>query len=110
MSRTYRKNARYFMKFRGEVYSSYKDRTVKGKARNYKEYDWRTAWKNGDDLTGSARFFEIVLVGDSENYHRSPPKDWKAMCHRIDRRRYKDALRNNEDAFIKSSFDPWDWD
>jgi len=106
MSRTYRKNIRHYEKFRGEFYNTYKDRTVKGKARNYSDdSDW-----GASVIWGAGYFRQEVLVGDSENYGSSAPKGYKAMHNRIDRARYAQALIKNGDAVIKTSFDPWDWD
>ena len=105
MARTYRKNLRHYMKYGGEFYNPHKDRTVKGKARAYNSYSWR----NDDAIWGADYFREIVFVGDSENYGTGTPPGHKKMCHRIDRARFRNALIHNEDAYIKSSLDPWDW-
>ena len=111
MSRTYRKNRRWFLKFEGDFYNPYTDKTIKGKSQNYTKYDWRKGCLIIDKtLHGANQFFEIVKVGDSENYSYTPPKGWKTMTHRIDRARYKQALYDNEDAYIYSSTDPWNWD
>ena len=107
MSRTYRKNSRWFYNYKGEFYSSYSDRTIKGKYKNYKDYDWR----KDEALWGASRHFAVVLVGESESYSINCPSDVKTMCHRIDRARFKQALLNEDDeAYILPSFDPWDWD
>jgi len=106
MSRTYRKNSRWFYKYQGKFYTSWDDRTIKGDPRTYEDYDWRC----GGHMHGK-HFYKEVIVGDSENYHANfCPKEMKKITHRIDRARYKLALLNNEDAHIVSSFDPWDWD
>ncbi|MFA7219039.1 MAG: hypothetical protein WC119_00740 [Synergistaceae bacterium] len=108
MSRTYRKNPRCYRKHQGVIYNTYDDITIKGKAKNFERissYDTYTS-----PIWSSGRYRCEVLVSDSENCIMSPPSGWKEMCNRIDRKRYKVALRENEDAYIKSSYNPWDWD
>ena len=105
MSRTYRKAKRHFFKFDGEFYNSYKDKTIQGKASHYlKSDDWDWDWKTG---CFAGYFLQMVSVADGENYRRIP-HGVKPMHHRMDRARFKQALINNEDAFIVPSFDPLD--
>ena len=122
MSRTYRKNRRRFDKFRGVFINPLMDRTLKGKAKDYYQIDFK--WKGNkyvhepcNEFTdaywakfGVACFYEEVIVGDSENYTVRRPSDVKKMCRRIDRARAKQSIRNGGDGFHKSSYDPWDWD
>jgi len=110
MARTYRKNVRHFNKIRGELvdyrWRKSRSNTMKGKGRRViVQKDW-----DDDDYRCGGGFRMVVLVCDSENWSRSAGKARKKMYHKIDRARFKQALRNNEDAHIKSSMDPWDWD
>jgi len=105
MSRTYRKNPRHFRKFRGEIYTTYRDKSIHGKASMYAKNDW----KYDDPFWGSNYFYQEVLVGDCDNCADGPSSDMKKIYHRIDRARYKVALLRNEDAHILSSCDPWLW-
>ena len=104
MSRTYRKNSRWIEKYQGEFYIDGWNKGVSVK------HPFKL--KNGSDLPfGTADFYIEVIVGDgdiSDPYRNN--KRYKQMTNRIDRARYKQALLRNEDAYIKSSFDPWDWD
>lgn len=116
MSRTYRKQVRYYTKYRGDYYThSHKGRTVKTAPRNLKkEEDCRDIIYGYGCLynavcSGAIHRFE-VLVGDSECYNRLP-KDIKRICHKKDRARVRQVLYHNpDDVFIVPSFDPWDWD
>lgn len=112
MARTYRKNSRQYRKYRGVIYNTYGDKTAKDRSRNFKIWHWRlnSPFYTPDNIMEGGHYYCEVIVSDSENLRRGAPKGWKSMCNRIDRRRYKAALINNEDAFIKSSFDPWDFD
>lgn len=108
MSRTYRKNPRRFYKHQGTFYSTHEDRTIKGKASNYKKHDWI---KHLGTYTyyGMNHFYEEVTVCESEAYPRYRcPWDVKRRCRRIDRARYKDALLKDDN--ITPAFNPWDWD
>jgi len=104
MSRTYRKNDRWIEKYQGEFYISCYN---KG---NSVKHPFKL--KDGTDLPmGAAWSYIEVTVGDgdtSDAYRNN--KRYKQMTNRIDRARYKQALLRNEDVYIKSSFNPWDWD
>lgn len=108
MSRTYRKNARWIEKYQGEFYSSWLDKT-----RNSIKFPFDIKKGSLWDLPiGTARFRVAVWVGDRDNFRKFKgySRDIKNICHRTDRARFKQALLKNEDAYIKPSFDPWDWD
>jgi len=118
MARTYRKNVRWYFKFRGQFYNPYNDKTVQGEARDYINYHWRYPFR--DELWGASRGKrQEVLVGDRDNLprlHMGGPT--RRMISRIDRARLAAALRfdmqfDPEDAnddLGKPAFDPWDFD
>ena len=117
MSRTYRKNRRWFYKFRGVFCYSSSNQTIKGKAKNYYEVPYKGRIDTSDEFAtaywehfGVAHFYEEVIVCDSENFTIRRPSDVKKLCRRIDRARAKQSIRNGGDGFHKSSYDPWDWD
>ena len=106
MSRTYRKNLHWFLKDKGEFYNTYAhDKTIKGKASRYIKSDWKTR----DYPWGANHFKEIVTVCDSDSCGNGCGGKNKKMLHRIDRSRYRQALYNNENTYIKTSFDIWDY-
>lgn len=109
MSRTYRKNTRWYTKSQGQFYSWYEDKTVFGTPKNYIIEEWIKGGVVTETKDGG-NFSQIVTVMDVDNSHRGAGKENKTMYHRIDRARFKQALYYNEDAFIRTSADPWDWD
>jgi hypothetical protein len=113
MSRTYRNSRIHRWKHRGKTgtFTSYHKIITKNKSFSSingdiqiqepsRNYGARIA------LSGDSIKAKICDV-DNPNYI---PSSIKKMCRRIDRARYKDALRRNSDAFIRPKFDPWDWD
>jgi hypothetical protein len=108
MSRTYRKGIRWIEKYKGTFYDWHRT------PHRSTQYPFHVTQYDDINLLdiGTARIRVEVKVSDSDNYQRfrGNTKDLKRMHHKIDRARYKQALRNNEDTHIVPSFDPWDWD
>jgi hypothetical protein len=113
MSRTYRKNPRWFTKYKGVYYNDYKDKTIIGEVRKIKCSSYPKGPFLKEDypiiFNGSLHYFE-ALVGDTDCFPRYNGRNMKKCCQHVDRARYSQALYNHNDANIKSSFDPWDYD
>jgi len=107
MSRTYRKNGRRFNKIRGEFVDFHylgKTTPYKDDTRNFRSIDYHEYRSGGG-------FYKEVIVCDNDSWKKlSAGKKNKRMYHGIDRARFAQALLYNEDAHIKTSMDPWDWD
>jgi hypothetical protein len=106
MSRTYRKNTRWFFKVHGLLLSTYKDRTIKKEFETFEDDDF--SWVGN----GWRHKRMIVTVGDVDNIPRQAGSEIKTMHRRIDRSRYRNALNKDmEDPLnVVSSFDPWIYD
>jgi hypothetical protein len=112
MSRTFRKNSRWYCWYQGKLVNNYKkcrsDHTP-NTATNDFEDDWLT-------LCDSAQVRKEIDVGDADNLKslRLTKKD-KQKFRRIDRSRQRNALRRSlEDDNVtpddyKPAFDPLDW-
>jgi hypothetical protein len=111
MSRTYRKNERYFTHYKGEYYNDYfKNRSMK---IALDLHAWNEIPRN---VCNPASFFRIVKVGDGDNYGHGCGGDNKKAIHRIDRARYRNALNRSilRDDFdrlfdVKPAYDTYDW-
>ena len=115
MARTYRKNVRYYRKYQGVIYNTYGDRTLRGKARNFADYDFdrKGGFVNRPVIWDGACYRCFVQVGDSENYSRlrGYNKDAKRRCHKADRARARNAIHHTpDDVWFRPAFDPWDYD
>ena len=106
MSRTYRKNKRWFRKFKGEFLDIYWRRETYFKKNSC---NYRQVGDNEDYPWGASGFDKIVWVTDSDNWHVAP-SCIKRIYRRMDRARYKQALLNDEDTNIISAFDSDAWD
>ena len=108
MSRTYRKCACYWRKYRGKIYCTFSMKSIVGKEKNYKKYNW----KDDDfDVFHGGRYYVEVKVADVDSYGKGTPSVVKKIFRRVDRARAKNAfIRNPEDVHYRSSFDPWYWD
>ena len=97
MSRTYRKNRRWYYKFRGDFYNHYGHcRSVKGNPRFYKDINdacretFDPAFPCFSPVFGGY-FFEEVIAGDGDNLC-SIPSYIKKRKRRLSRRRAKRML------------------
>jgi hypothetical protein len=110
MSRTYRKNACRWRKFRGEIYRTTQQKGIVGKEKYYSVYDFWDRTNEIDAFEGGKYYVEF-LIPDRDNWGNGVPKGVKKMCHRIDRARCKNAMiRDIDDVHYSTCFDPWDWD
>jgi len=111
MSRTYRKNACYWRKHGGEIYRTSFQKGVVGKEKHYSIYDYRDHSVERDNVFDGGLYYVEILVPDRDNWGNGIPVGVKSMCNRIDRARCKNAMiRDIDDVYYTSSFDPWDWD
>ena len=118
MSRTYRKNERYFYLYKGEYYSCYKgNRSLKSNLvlKPYRALEYQPHFVPCYCSPCSRRY--DVTVGDGDNYGRGLGGKNKTLLHKIDRSRYRHALnrcivRDDYDRLydVKPAYDPWDWD
>ena len=118
MSRTFRKNVRYFDHYRGEYYGGYgnsRSMKVNLELKDHNElWDWK---KHKTPECAVAMFRRVVRVCDGDNWGDGMGGRNKKALHRVDRARYRNALvksilRDNYDNVfdVKPAFDPWDWD
>jgi hypothetical protein len=110
MSRTYRKHACNWRKHNGEIYRTTLHKYIVGKEKHYKVYDFPC--HNGSiNVFEGGKYYARFLVPDRDNWGNGVPSGVKSMCHRIDRARCKNAMiRDIDDVYYTSSFDPRDWD
>lgn len=122
MSRTYRKSIRYYTKYKGIIYNTDGDKTLKGKARQYPVeipsgfYAFDGKFRNS--IWDGSIYPCKVLVGDSESHASYVGRPHKSLFHRIDRARQKQALIRDLKGDIEDAtddcgypaFDPWSWD
>ena len=117
MSRTFRKNRRYFYHANGEFYSSYKNPSMKAHIP-LKDYDSLPSFDHPWKIYSYCQIKRFVVrVCDGDNYGCGIGGSNKSSIHRTDRARYKNRLNtcsknDNYDnvLHINTSFDPWDWD
>lgn len=116
MSRTYRKNARWYHQYKGNLYRSCfsGDVSLKGKPKEYEvepELPWSFHFCQ-------AYVYTEVTVGDTDCLGSPCSGPLKKDFRRIDRARRKAELIKDmkkgpeevNDNPIISSYDPWDWD
>lgn len=120
MSRTLRKNSRWFTKVHGEYYTGYCKNTSMKFHLPVKDLEDLPTDK--DKLTKRIEYgkkHQIVKVGDGDNLGNGYQPPERAMMSQIDRSRAKQALSRamKEKEFdyetlekVKPAFDPWAWD
>lgn len=118
MSRTFRKNTRYFYLYKGEYYSQSRgNRSLKSKIKlkTYEELPYKPHFVPCYCSPCTVR--HEVKVGDGDNYGLGIGGKNKKALHRLDRARYRNALNNSivRDDYdrifdVKPAFDDWDWD
>lgn len=120
MSRTFRKNSRWFSHVNGEIFNDFRHSKFKdAKLKNLPDYE--EIYGNYGYGYGFASVFIEATVPDADCYRRLHyNKDDKRMVHQIDRRRAQAALRkllNDPEDFNSGveilwnpSFDAWDYD
>ena len=122
MSRTFRKNRRWFSKVHGEYYSAFSHNP---------SMKFPLPLKNMEELPGcDTKYYaasrgsykysrHIVRVGDGDNYGKGVGKELKQTLNRMDRSRAKHALTRamkdwtfNYEVMenLVPAFNPWDWD
>jgi hypothetical protein len=101
MSRTYRKNRRYIVKFDGELINPYDDKIANGY--------WQYASRH-DFCLGASIVYKEMIVPDVNNHGLRIGGKEKQRLSQQDRARYKAAMiRDPENIWINPSFDPWNY-
>ena len=111
MSRTYRKNSRWYDKIAGKYYCHYRDHSVKDKkgiifSTNQDWGEFRRVFFSASSV------YREVLVGDGDCISKLYiTREDKRRCHKTDRSRLRCALSKDwDDPYYTPAFNAWDYD